>query len=99
MVAIAAKIFQKEEDMATARKLMEGCLWAYEATRGGVMPEIIETIPCENPNICPWNEEQWLHAMNVTYQIMGQDTIERKQTDIGLPHGILRAKDKRYILR
>jgi mannosyl-oligosaccharide alpha-1,2-mannosidase len=99
MVAIAAKIFQKEEDMATARKLMEGCLWAYEATRGGVMPEIIETIPCDNPNICPWDEEKWLHAMNVTYQIMGKDVIERKQTDIGLPPGILRAKDKRYILR
>jgi len=44
MVGIGARMFSHEEDMATARKLMEGCLWAYENARGGIMPEILELI-------------------------------------------------------
>ena len=28
--ALAAKIFKNEDDLSLAKKLIEGCLWAYE---------------------------------------------------------------------
>ncbi|RQM07103.1 hypothetical protein DH86_00003876, partial [Scytalidium sp. 3C] len=43
MVAIAAKIFENEGDLSLARKLVEGCLWAYEVMPLGIMPEIMHT--------------------------------------------------------
>jgi mannosyl-oligosaccharide alpha-1,2-mannosidase len=99
MAAIAARMFRNEEDMTIARKLMEGCLWVYEKARGGIMPEIIELIPCDNPDVCPFEEAKWRLEMNRTHQISGGDSAEEKQKEIGLPHGVLRARDARYILR
>jgi mannosyl-oligosaccharide alpha-1,2-mannosidase len=99
MVGIAARMFSREEDMDVARKLMEGCLWAYESARGGIMPEILEMVPCESKDVCPFDEESWLVGMNRTHQTAEREAAEEKQREIGLPHGVLRARDKRYILR
>jgi mannosyl-oligosaccharide alpha-1,2-mannosidase len=99
MVGIGARMFGREEDVQVARKLMEGCLWAYESARGGIMPEILEMIPCERADACPFDEDRWLAGMNKTHQTGTKEAAEEKQREIGLAHGILRARDRRYILR
>jgi mannosyl-oligosaccharide alpha-1,2-mannosidase len=48
MVAIGSKIFNKKQDMATAWKMVEGCLWGYENSPNGIMPEIMSLIPCHD---------------------------------------------------
>lgn len=66
MFAIGAKIFNREGDMDTARKLTDGCVWAYEATTTGIMPERYLAVPCQDQEQCNWNETlyyQTLHAV------------------------------------
>jgi len=59
MVAIGSKIFDKKQDMATARELVEGCLWGYEQSPHGIMPEIMSLIPCKNEESCSCDEPRW----------------------------------------
>lgn len=61
MFAIGAKVFDRKDDMDIAWKLTDGCVWAYEATNTGIMPESFLAVPCPDEDICPWNETLW-HA-------------------------------------
>jgi mannosyl-oligosaccharide alpha-1,2-mannosidase len=97
MVGIAAKVFENEEDLSLAMKLVEGCLWAYEIMPLGVMPEILHTVQCEDENECSWDEEKWLEKVNQAYE--GPDSAETKIQQHGLREGIIKVDDKRYILR
>ncbi|KAH8846867.1 hypothetical protein MCOR03_002956 [Pyricularia oryzae] len=46
MVALAARAFSTPQEMDTARQLVEGCMWAYEHSPGGIMPEVMHTTRC-----------------------------------------------------
>ncbi|EZG02165.1 hypothetical protein H106_07738 [Trichophyton rubrum CBS 735.88] len=98
MVGLAAKAFQSDDDMDTARKLVEGCLWAYEKSSMGIMPEIMVTVRCQDRNDCPWNEEVWKKAVEDTYYTKGTDFYEYV-AEQGLMPGFVRIPDRRYILR
>ncbi|KAL9625080.1 MAG: hypothetical protein Q9160_000809 [Pyrenula sp. 1 TL-2023] len=64
MFAVGAKIFNLEEDMEIASKLTDGCIWAYEATTTGIMPESFEVLPCEDKTKCPFNQTAWYEALD-----------------------------------
>ena len=96
MVAIGSKIFQNSKDLDLGRKLMEGCLWGYEVSPLGVMPEIIHTVRCEDENECPWDEKKW-HAAIKWHS--GSDNIPVTIEKQSLPPGISKFDDTRYILR
>ncbi|ESZ91725.1 glycoside hydrolase family 47 protein [Sclerotinia borealis F-4128] len=76
MVAIGAKIFENEKDLELARKLTEGCLWAYENMPLGIMPEKMHTVPCENETHCPWDEQKWLQGIDKDTE--GNETVQQK---------------------
>lgn len=59
MLAIGAKIFDRNSDLDLARKLTDGCVWAYEATTTGIMPEHYLAVPCMNGVQCKWNETRY----------------------------------------
>lgn len=59
MFALGAKIFDREEDLDIGAKLTEGCVWAYNVTATGIMPEMALLAPCDNMHICPWNQTQY----------------------------------------
>lgn len=84
MFAIAAKVLEMPEDMDLAEMLTNGCVWAYEQTKTGIMPERFLAIPCEDPNHCPWDQKRWDEETNP----------EEK-----LPLGFAKVWDKRYLLR
>ncbi|EGD94837.1 class I alpha-mannosidase [Trichophyton tonsurans CBS 112818] len=94
----AAKAFQNNDDMDTARKLVEGCLWAYEKSSMGIMPEIMVTVRCQDRNDCPWNEEIWKKAVEDTFYTQDSDFYEYVAEN-GLMPGFVRIPDRRYILR
>lgn len=96
MVAIGAKIFSVESDMELAQELTEGCLWGYEVSPLGVLPEIIHTVPCGEKEDCAWDEKKW-HAQ-VKDQYSEDDVAATIQKE-SLPPGIAKFDDKRYILR
>ncbi len=64
MFAIGAKIFGLEADMDIAAQLTDGCVWAYESTATGIMPEIFHAVPCKDKKHCPWNETAWFDAID-----------------------------------
>ncbi|THC89400.1 hypothetical protein EYZ11_011158 [Aspergillus tanneri] len=55
MVGIGSKIFGIDGDMDLAARLTDGCVWAYESTKTGIMPENFYVVPCED-DPCVWNE-------------------------------------------
>lgn len=60
-VGLAAKIFKNKEQLDMAKQLTDGCVWAYEETASGIMPENISPVPCETltNKPCSWNESRW----------------------------------------
>ncbi|KAL1852669.1 hypothetical protein Plec18170_005802 [Paecilomyces lecythidis] len=64
MFAVGAKIFDIPSDMALAAKFTDGCVWSYEVTATGIMPEGFEILPCENAASCPWNETRYHEVLD-----------------------------------
>lgn len=56
MFGMGAKLFDRPEDLEIAKKLTEGCIFSYDMTPTGIMPESFEVVPCENAKDCAWNE-------------------------------------------
>lgn len=61
---MGAKIFDLEGDLEIAKKLTDGCVWAYEATTSGIMPERFTSLACESVTSCPWNETAYYLALD-----------------------------------
>lgn len=101
MFGIGAKIFDRPEDLKTAEQLVDGCIWAYDAMATGLMPEIFKMVPCEGLDKCPWDEKKWLAAVAKTSHVNAVDdeVIYKFITEAGLPPGMTRVVDSKYILR
>lgn len=97
MVAIGAKIFGNDEDLVLGRKLVEGCLWAYEVMPTGIMPEIMHSVACEDREKCPWDETKWHDKVGELNE--GDEDVMTKIESHRLPPGIAKVDDGRYILR
>lgn len=59
MYAMGAKIFGRDEDLEIGAKLTEGCVWAYNATATGIMPEHFLVAQCESMTDCKWNKTKY----------------------------------------
>ncbi|OKL63705.1 hypothetical protein UA08_00643 [Talaromyces atroroseus] len=90
MFAVGAKLFGLEGDMNIAAKLTDGCVWAYESTNTGIMPEGFEILPCDDPLACPWNATRYMDTMDPHEKsriIQAEKSYERQ---------LLRAKEAYY---
>jgi len=69
MLGIGAKIFNRGDDLAIARRLTDGCVWAYNAMPSGLMPETFHLVPCHvgtveiEPGRCEWDDDRWYEAI------------------------------------
>ena len=112
MLAIGAMIFERPTDLDVARRLVEGCVWAYNAMPSGLMPEVFHTVSCQkgigkaNADACQWSKEKWYKGI-VDRQEDNEDT-EKMTTDEkaeywikkkNLVPGFTDIQDARYILR
>ena len=105
MVGIGAKIFNRPDELPIARKLVDGCIWAYNATATGIMPEAFQLVPCTDANNCQWNQDKWYAAIvgrpdghrNLTLQerTKAQTQIEKYK----FPPGFYDIQDRSYKLR
>lgn len=64
MIGLGAQIFGIEGDLEIAKKLADGCVWAYESTVTGIMPEGAEVIACVSAERCAWNETLWYERLD-----------------------------------
>ncbi|RAH72242.1 class I alpha-mannosidase 1A [Aspergillus aculeatinus CBS 121060] len=64
MVGIGAKLFGLEGDMDLAKQLTDGCVWAYQSTKSGIMPEEFSLVPCKKGQPCEWDESTYHTALD-----------------------------------
>lgn len=81
MVGMSAKIFGLDKDLEIAKRLTDGCVWAYGSTASGIMPEGATVYPCESIQDCKWNQTAYylfLDPMGSTRDEQVQDYLEGK---------------------
>ncbi|KAM7190934.1 Glycoside hydrolase [Rhypophila sp. PSN 637] len=84
MFGLAGKLLQLPYHVSIGEQITEGCVWAYNGTPTGIMPEVFSLIPCpEVDDSCQWNETRW----------------QREGADERFAKGYASVKDSRYILR
>ncbi|KKK25397.1 hypothetical protein AOCH_005566 [Aspergillus ochraceoroseus] len=64
MFAIGSKLFGIEGDLELGRQLTDGCVWAYETTKTGIMPEAFKLVPCQKDKPCEWSETAYYRALD-----------------------------------
>lgn len=111
MVALAAKAFQRTDDLETARQLVDGCLWAYESMPSGIMPEAFYAAACRETaeENCTWSDQKWYRAINTPnpgkHELEDNDPENTKKKAkltikaAKLAPGFTRIIDPRYMLR
>jgi mannosyl-oligosaccharide alpha-1,2-mannosidase len=103
-VGIGAKVFNRPEELAVARKLTDGCIWAYDIMPTGIMPEILYFSPCEDNRDCQWDDKKWYRDIRSRppkhANIADTDTAAKALIDkFKLPPGVIEIADSRYMLR
>ena len=108
MVGIGAKIFDHPEHMNMARKLVDGCIWAYDSMPSGIMPEVFTMLACEINAECVWDEKKWRDAVLQNAKGHAREDGEAKTDEelinntISRGHlkaGYVEISDPRYLLR
>lgn len=98
MLAIGAKIFDRSSDLDLARKVTDGCIWAYEATTTGIMPERYLAVPCSNGVQCTWNETKYQELIDPEWKQRAEQWKQRaEQQKLRLQHQHQLEKDKLQI--
>jgi len=80
MVGIGAKLFGHPEHMNMARKLVDGCIWAYDNMPSGIMPESFGMVACDMNSECNWDEKKWRQGV--------LSRAERPRMDNGEPQNM-----------
>ncbi len=96
MVGIGAKIFERDDELDIARKLVDGCVWAYSLMPSGIMPESFRTI-LSSPDD-EWNGTAWYDAV-VDHLNNLEGAASEHIASKRLQPGITDYGDTRYSLR
>jgi mannosyl-oligosaccharide alpha-1,2-mannosidase len=101
MVALAAKTFNRTEDLDVARRLVDGCIWAYDSMPTGVMPETFKAIPCYSEEDCIWSTDRWHDSVKKasTEDIPEGSDVRELIEAAGLQPGFTSINDPRFLLR
>ncbi|WYZ33971.1 hypothetical protein EsH8_I_000247 [Colletotrichum jinshuiense] len=102
LMALGGKLFGRAEEVALARKLVDGCVYAYKTFPHGIMPETFYMVPCPSKYECEWDEALWKkHVLERADK--GADGEDRDADDVirddRLVKGFSAVPDRRYILR
>ena len=100
MVAMGGKIFERPEDIETARQLTDACVWSYSSQVTGIGPEVYDVVACNTTSqpSCEWDEEVWHSKITAMPK---DDPLEAAAwlQDHALPKGFTSLTDRRYMLR
>lgn len=83
MYGLGGKIFGREADVETAKRLTNGCVWAYQITTSGIMPEGSQVVPCPTLEKCDFNETLWWDRLDSSGQ-WRDDKVEEWEKEVKL---------------
>ncbi len=75
MFGLGGKIFNRPGDVEIAKKLADGCVWAYDSMPAGVMPESSRVLPCNKADDCHFDQAAW-------YQALDRLSLEQRATQM-----------------
>lgn len=108
LIAIGSKVFNRADDLDVAKKLVDGCIWAYGSTATHIMPEVFRAIPpTEKSGVKnKWDKNRWIEALMKEHPVGNKDEVkdekaraEKIAQSLRLPEGMPSIPDRRYILR
>ncbi|KIW06867.1 uncharacterized protein PV09_02543 [Verruconis gallopava] len=100
MFALGGKLTDNEHHVEVGEKLTHGCVWLYQHSPLGLMPETFSMQPCPPSSSCAWSEEKWKEAVMRENEIpFGGEILDREIKRMALPKGFTAVRDKRYVLR
>ena len=73
MYGLGGRIFGREDDVEIAKKLTDTCVWAYESTTSGIMPEGAEILPCPTLKKCEFNQTAWYAELDPSAEWRDQE--------------------------
>ncbi|KIW09846.1 hypothetical protein PV08_11947 [Exophiala spinifera] len=107
MFAMASRIFNNPEDLYVGEQITNGCVWAYQNSPSGIMPETLTLLPCSinDGRQCDWDDSYWAAESRQSGAGSGtpeEDCIDAYgdcQPSSRFPPGFLQVKDPSYKLR
>ncbi|KAJ5327369.1 hypothetical protein MYU51_017953 [Penicillium brevicompactum] len=104
LFAFGGALFNIPAHKRIAHNLVDGCIWAHHSMLHGIMPEVLETVPCASQKHCPWNEWHWKQEAwkKVNGLKLGSDSdfnIDTFIKDHNLPKGFIGIPDATSKLR
>ncbi|KAL2146655.1 hypothetical protein VTI28DRAFT_3154 [Corynascus sepedonium] len=102
MLALGGRLVENQTHVEKGEKLTDGCIWTYQATPLGIMPETFHMLPCNSTENCPWEEDKWRDAVLTKIGLDRDMDVEQADEAIlrkGIPKGFVSIGDARYMLR
>ena len=65
--ALAGRLFNVPEHIKIGSKLVDGCIWAYQNSPTGIMPETFEMVPCSSRTRCKWDTKKWEESFVIKF--------------------------------
>ncbi|UKZ69737.1 uncharacterized protein TrAtP1_010741 [Trichoderma atroviride] len=99
LFTLGGKLFSRPQHLSAAAKLVDGCIWTYNALPHGIMPETFRMLPCPSLADCEWDEQAWkkqVLRLAKDKDTVSADAIIKRDR---LPQGFTSIPDRRYILR
>lgn len=76
MFGLGGKIFEVPADVEIGKKLTAGCVWAYESTATGIMPEGAHVLPCPDAKNCHWNQTLYERTLDPSFDSRNEQLEE-----------------------
>lgn len=64
MFALGGRLFNNSEHVEIGWKLTDGCVWAYNSTASGIMPEEFTVVKCDDVKECQWNQTEYWRQLD-----------------------------------
>jgi mannosyl-oligosaccharide alpha-1,2-mannosidase len=98
MFAMAARIFNEPDHFSIGEQITKGCVWAYNNSVTGIMPETFTAVPCitDDGGQCEWDGLKWQAE---THPLQQTCVTSNCNSNHPFPPGFLAVKDASYKLR
>ncbi|KAK9384613.1 glycosyl hydrolase family 47-domain-containing protein [Lipomyces mesembrius] len=85
MYALGSRALELQDDIKIGAKLADGCYWAYNATRTGIMPENFHVEHCSS-NTCHWVDPRERQTQTDS-QLRNRSLKKRQESNVVIPEG------------
>ncbi|KAI0458911.1 glycoside hydrolase family 47 protein [Xylaria acuta] len=95
MFAMGGKIFEVPADVEIGKKLTEGCVWAYESTPTGIMPEGAHVLPCPDAKTCHWDQALYEQTLDPAFESRDEQVEEYRKRKAKAKAAVEKAREEK----